>query len=287
MAKSALMRSVAGILAVVCAGRQWHNICIQVVIAGSSFGALVYLVVFALVCSHDIHARFWLGDLPAYALWASALALAPLLLLLAYGAYLTLYRSLQRRARGASSMGGRHIEKQFDYVMTARQVSFVCAWVLLLSLTAVVLGWGVLYMGSVMSDVLSNRCGEEGISEQLDRAHSDLVEFRRGCRSSPEGDDGQPVNLCPGFREAFPPPSPFPTYLKVLEENLECAGFCRRIENRLFFPETANEAVQEDACGARLARVLWKVSLLSGVPSLVVGCLSGLAAWALFRHDEL
>lgn len=285
MARSTLMRNVAGSLAVVCTGRQWHNVCVQVFVACSSFGALVYLVLFALVCAHDIHARFWLGDLPAYALWASALALAPLLLLLGYGAYLTLYRSLQRRARGASSMGGRHMEKQFDYVMTARQVSFVCAWVLLLSLTAVVLGAGVLYTGSIMSEVLSSRCGEEGISEQLDNAHSDLVEFRRECYASPEG-DGKPVNLCPGFREAFPPLSPFPTYLKVLEENLECAGFCKQIEIPLFAPDTAKEATQE-ACGARLARVLWKVSFLSGVPSLVVGCLGGLAAWALFRHDEL
>jgi len=285
MVVSALMRSVASTLAVTFEGKQPRNVCVQVFVALASFGALVCSLVLGLVFWNDIHARFWLGDLPAYALWASALALGPLLYLMGYGACLTFYRGLQRRARGASSMGGVLPEKRLGYSMTVRSVSRVCALAVLFALLAVVLGSAMLYIGSAVSDALMDRCGAEAISYQLERTLSTLVDFRTECYSSPES-DGTPVNLCPGFQEAFPPPSPFVTYLKVLEESLECAGFCTSTQGRLFAPSPAREAVG-DACGPRLARVLWKVTLLSGVPALAVGSLSGLAAWVLCHHDEL
>jgi len=279
------LTNVTTTLAVIFEGKQPHNVCVQVFVAFASFGALVYTVVLGLVFSHDIHARFWLGDLPAYALWASALALSPLLYLLGYGACLTFYRGLQRRARGASSMGGIPPEKRSRYTMTVRSVSRVCVLALFFAFLAVVLGSGMLYLGSIISDALMNRCGAEGISYQLEHTLSSLVDFRAECHSSSES-DGKPVNLCPEFHEAFPSPSPFVTYLKVLEENLECSGFCTTTEGRLFALDPAEEAAG-DACGPRLARVLWRVALLSGAPALAVGCLSGLAAWVLCHHDEL
>jgi len=284
MVGSALM-NVANTLAVIFEGRQPHNVCVQVFVAFASFGALVCSVVLGLVFSHDIHARFWLGDLPAYALWASAMSLGPLLYLLGYGGCLRFYRGLQKRARGASSMGGVLPEKRSGYAMAVRSVSRVCVVALFFAFLAVVLGSGMLYLGSIVSDALMNRCGAEGISYQLEHTLSSLVDFMTKCRSSPEG-DGKPVNFCPGFHEAFPPPSPFVTYLKVLEETLDCTGFCAVTEGRLFALDPAEEAAG-DVCGSRLARVLWKVTLLSGAPALAVGCLSGLAAWVLCHHDEL
>lgn len=250
---------------------------------------MVYFVVFGLIFWHDIHARFWLGGLPAYALWSSALALGPFLYLLGYGSCLAVYRNLQRRARGTNStMGGMPLEKRFGYVMTARTVARVCALVVLLAFIAAGLGSGMLYVGCITWDALMNRCGAEGISYQLEHTHSSLADFRTECYSSPDN-DGKPVSFCPGFREAFPPPSPFVTYLKVLEENLECVGFCTKTGGRMFALGAAREASgDEEACGPRLARVLWKVTLFSGVPALVVGCLSGLLmAWVLSRQDEL
>jgi hypothetical protein len=278
MVGSGLMRNVAESL-------RPRNVCVQVFVAFASFGVLVCSVVLGLVFWHDIHARFWLGELPAYALWASALAVAPLLHLLGYGAALAFYRGLQRRAQGASSMGGAPPEKRFCYAMTARGLSRVCLLVLLFASLAVVLGSGMLYLGSIISDALMNRCGASGISYQLEHALSSLVDFRAECYSSSKS-EGKPVNFCPGFQDTFPPPSPFVTYLKVLEENLECTGFCTKTEGRLFALDPAQGAAG-DACGPRLARVLWKVALLSGAPALAVGFLSGLAAWVLCRHDEL
>lgn len=285
MVISALMRSVAGVLTQVCEGRQWHNICVRYFLACTSVGALVYLLVFALICLHDLHARFWLGSLPAYALAAAAAALGPLLLLLGYGTYLAVYRDLRRRARGASSMGGRYSEKQFDYTLTARQVSSVCLWVLLFSLLSLALGCGVIYVGAIISDSLASSCGVEGISYQLEHTHNNLATFQENCQADSES-AGKPVNLCPGFHEAFPPPSPFVTYLKVLEDNLECAGFCAQVDRPLFALEAEQQALL-DPCAGRLARLVWVVSLLSGLPAVVVGALSGLAAWALSNHDEL
>jgi len=285
MVGSALM-NVVNSLTVIFEGTQPCNVCVQVFVAFASFGALVYSVVLGLVFSHDIHARFWLGNLPAYALWASALALGPLLYLLGYGGCLRLYRGLQRRARAASSMGGILPEKRSGYAMTVRSVSRVCVVALFFAVLAVVLGSGMLYMGSIISDDLMDRCGAEGISYQLEHTLSSLVDFRTECYSSPES-DGKPINFCPGFHEAFPPPSPFVTYLKVLEENLECTGFCTVTEGRLFAPDPPAEEAAGDVCGRRLSRVLWRVTWLSGAPALVVGWLSGLAAWVLCHHPEL
>jgi hypothetical protein len=258
------------------------------VIACSSFSTLVSLVVFGLIFSHDIHARFWLGGLPAYALWSSALALGPLLYLLGYGVCLTSYRtSILHSERRLNSMGGHEAWKRFGYVMTARTVSRVCALIVLLAFIAVVLGSGMIYVGLIIRDALMNRCGAEGISYQLEHTHSSLLDFRTECYSNPEN-DGRPVTFCPGFRDAFPPPSPIVTYLKILEENLECVGFCTKTDGRMFALGAARGASGDgDACGPRLARVLWKVSLLSGVPALVVGCLSGLIACATSHQDEL
>lgn len=262
-----------------------HSVCVQVFAALTSFGALVCSVVLGLVFWHDIHARFWLGELPAYALWASALALAPLLYLLGYGASLAFYRGLQKRAQGTSSMGGAPPEKRLCYAMTVRSLSRVCLLVLLFASLAVALGSGMLYLGSIISDALLNKCGASGISYQLEHALSSLVDFRAECYSSSKS-EGTPVHFCPGFQETFPPPSPYVTYLKVLEENLECTGFCTQTEGRLFALDPVQKAAG-DACGPRLGRVLWQVTLLSGALALAVGSLSGLAAWVLCHHDEL
>jgi hypothetical protein len=277
---------MAGMLTGICEGKYWHNnACMRYFVAFLCFGVLVYLVVFALVCMHDLHARFWLGMLPAHAQWAAVLAFGPLLLLLGYGAYLTLYRDLQRKARVASSVGGRYSERQFDLTVTARQLWMVCAWIVIASIISVVTGAGLLYVGSIISDALQNQCGAEGISLQLDHTLTSLENFRNRCHESPEHSGG-PVNFCPGFQEAFPPPSPFVTYLKVLEENLHCAGFCTKIDSPLFALGEA-ESKSQEACAGRLARLLWTVTLLSGVPAVVVGVLSGLTALLLGSHDEL
>jgi len=286
MAASTMTRGVAGALMLVCEGGQWHNTCARYFVACSLIGALVYLTVFALICMHDLHARFWLGYLPAYVLGAAALAVGPLLFLLGYSMYLSFNRNRQRKARGASSMGGRFNERQADYLtLKAWKVWTMCQCVLAASVLSWVLAGSMLYTGSTISDALLQRCGEQGISKQLDATHSRLAEFSAGCASGPDSED-MPVHLCPGFEEAFPPPSPFVTYLKVLEENLECAGFCSQVESPLFSMNAAEEA-QLEACGARLAGVLWKVSLLAGVPAMVAGGLSFVAAYALINHDEL
>jgi hypothetical protein len=221
-------------------------------------------------------------------LWSSALALGPLLYLLGYGACLTSYRiSVSKSQRKLNAPGGRAAWKRWGYVMAARTVSRVCALVVLLAFIAVALGSGMLYVGLIVRDALTNRCGAEGVAYQLEHTHSSLADFMTECYSNPEN-DGKPVSFCPGFREAFPPPSPFVTYLKVLEENLECVGFCTKTDGRMFTLGAARGAsVDWDACGPRLARVLWKVSLFSGVPALVVGCLGGLMAFVISRQDEL
>eukprot|EP00440_Ansanella_granifera_P038568 gb/GFBE01041847.1/.p1 GENE.gb/GFBE01041847.1/~~gb/GFBE01041847.1/.p1 ORF type:complete len:289 (+),score=56.24 gb/GFBE01041847.1/:1-867(+) len=232
-------------------------------------------------CFHDVHTRFWLGDLPIVCLAVSLSALLPTSFMLIYRALMSSHRkSAQdtKKLQKRSGTGHSFDDKDWSYRMSLQSLRFVFMLICILSSAAAVLGYFVVMSGVEMSGSLTAECGASGNSQAVEAEHAELVEFQ----SSNQCDTGSSLDECSGFDKAFPPPAPFASYLKVLEFEQECGGFCSY--SKPLFNTDSNST---EACARRLGRYLWSVASCVGVPAMVIGSLLAFLSFLFYSYDGL
>lgn len=247
-----------------------------------TLGGSAILTGFALwFCFHNVHVRFWLGDLPVISLAISLAALVPTIGLLIYKSIVVgRRRGTKDRIRQLQAAGSRASvdDKDLSWRMSLRMLRFTFLLICILSLLAVVLGYFAVMSGLEMSGALMLECGSKGNTKAIEAMHSKLVEFKgeHGCNAD------APLDACSGFDEEFPPPAPFVSYLKVLEFEKECGGFCT-YSAPLFNTDEPNT----EACARSLGHFLWLVSCCIGVPALVGGTMLAFLSFLLYNYDGL
>eukprot|EP00931_Biecheleriopsis_adriatica_P016304 TRINITY_DN12057_c0_g1_i2.p1 TRINITY_DN12057_c0_g1~~TRINITY_DN12057_c0_g1_i2.p1 ORF type:complete len:287 (+),score=60.76 TRINITY_DN12057_c0_g1_i2:193-1053(+) len=230
-------------------------------------------------CFRNVHVRFWLGDLPVIALAISLAALVPTSVLLIYKISITTHRNaMKAHSRRQAALGNAVEDKDHSWRLSLRTLRFTFMLICLLSLAAVVLGYFVVMSGMEMSGSLMMECGSKGNTKAIESMHSQLVDFQQKKQCSTKAS----LDSCSGFDEEFPPPAPFASYIKVLEFEQECGGFCKYSAPLFNTGETSNEA-----CARSLGHFLWLVSCCVGVPALVGGTMLAFLSFLLYNYDGL
>lgn len=222
-------------------------------------------------CRHNLHVRFWLQDMPLVTLLVMETTLCLAAFLLVYKAVINASRAIRR--------GGN-----FPCMLSTRTVRFLFLVITLLAFATVVLGALTVRFSDVIAESLGVRCGVSGVSRGLEQMYQQLAIFRARCSSSA----GKVMNVdqCDGFSQAFPPPSPYVRYLKILEGQFGCSGFCRHNSPGLFDSAGTPPGLQV-SCSVSLSQFLWKYSQLLTVPAIALGSFLSLAGAALYSYDEL
>lgn len=260
------------------AGSRFLRVVLSVLYLGVGIG----LLVLANYCGQSVHVLFWLGLLPQLTLLVTLLALAHSFLLLVY---IRLVQYFRHRDAG---------QRQSDRNCEPSPGSLQCVVILgcLLAAAASVLGSIVVARGLVKYKFLHSHCGRRGASHELEETYAHLSEFFKDCKSpsfaqfsGPE--QAKAVTECPGFTAAFPPPAPYAAYLLNLEVEEGCGGFCHDRPQVFVLPPDKDKKQGHERCSAVVARELWKVSLLTGLPGIVLGTGLALASAMLLTYDGL
>lgn len=235
-------------------------------------------------CLLDLHVRFWLGSLPSQALEVLLASMAVAFLLLCYRVWAAALRQYQmeqeRRKREASRSFGHDYGPSSDsrrWRLSARSLRLVFAVQVVLALAAAILGGLTLRLGSQISVSLTSSCGSSGATQEIEYTYQKLWDFRSRCHQQPDS-AGLPTDDCPGFRTEFPAPAPYARYLKVLEAEEGCSGFCHLNVAPLF--SLVGGAARRQACGIRLGLRLFELSQWIGCTAATLGGL--LAITGLF-----
>lgn len=249
--------------------RSCGGVCLRTVVLLGSIGSVIYTISVLTYSAHNVHVRFWLGDLIIVCLSIYLAALLPAFFMLMYKICVNAQRRVilkDPRARG-------HEDPSRCSLKTLRFIFMVMT---LLASLAAVLGYIVVSNGMDVSSSLLLQCGKSGNSEALASKDLALGEFQSAQRCT------RSLDACHGFAEAFPPPAPYVSYLKVLEYELDCAGWCGA--HQPFFNLQAATG-HEEACALRLGRHLWTVSTVAGAPTMAGGALLA-ALGFLFYNSE-
>lgn len=155
----------------------------------------------------------------------------------------------------------------------------------MLAVITSLLGYVLVRFGQETSGVLTSDCGSGGTTHAIERAREDLAVFRKACHRTEDG-HGKAADECPGFELAFPPPAPYVLYLKVLELEERCAGFCHSSQP-LFLPGSDLPRQQRrGGCAVHIGRRIFLVSSLVGVPAVLFGaCLAVLGLTLCFFKE--
>mmetsp|Transcript_3409 Transcript_3409/g.8053 ORF Transcript_3409/g.8053 Transcript_3409/m.8053 type:complete len:286 (+) Transcript_3409:100-957(+) len=253
-----------------CAG-----VCVRSVVLLGTLGSVVYSALDLVYCLHNVHVRFWLGDIIIVCLAVHLAALVPAVVMLTYKICVTSHRrglkELSKTTHGSSST-----QEDYSCRMSAKTLRFIFVLLTLLSSLAAVLGYLVVTNSTNTSAALLAECGDSGNSAALAKRDAMLADFRSssGCQESS-------LDACPGFAKAFPPPAPFASYIKVLEFELDCGGWCSY--HRPFF----NPAASTEACSIHLSRHLWAVATFTGAPVMVSAALLAMVGFLLYSYDGL
>ncbi|CAE7224437.1 mocs2l, partial [Symbiodinium sp. CCMP2456] len=159
---------------------------------------------------HNIHVRFWLGDVVIICIALYLTALLPATIMLAYKIYINAHRRSQKD-HTKSMMGRGGMQDDFSWRISIRTLRFILMIITMLSTIAAVLGYIVVSAGLETSGSLLLECGKSSNGKSLEQMNEKLREFA----SSSQCSDSAPLDQCHGFAKAFPPPSPWATYTKA------------------------------------------------------------------------
>jgi len=212
-------------------------VVLRQVIAVSFLVAGIYNLRLLSLSHRDMQLQIWLGGLPFLTLLTLSGALSILAGIFAYAQYIVIQRKYQntlKRWFGAT----RFHETEFRSPCSLSTLNFLLTSVVVLAMTSLALGVVVMRSTNVLTMALTPRpdggyCGLGGTSKQLEVMHQELRKFHDECLQSP-ANDGKLIQECPGFATAFPEPSPPVSYLRVLEETMQCTGFCHIGQRPLF-----------------------------------------------------
>lgn len=233
---------------------------------------------------HNLHVQFWLGGIPQLTLALAIVALVFGWMLSIHLRLLVFIRDKQHKER--MKTGKDH---KMRWCSSARLLRTALAFIMIPSLVAVVLGCKTVLAGYRVNTALMKHCGDAGTSHQLQETQQKLQAYYTACRKTDAAMRAKPVNQCPGFDTAFPPPVPFVRYIEAMERDLECTGICKFTAQPLFsVASDLNSRPQiRQRCAAQLAELVQYSSLLAGIPCIIVGGVVCLIAFALFCFDEL
>lgn len=254
-----------------CAG-----VCMRSLVFLGTLGSVIYAGSVLLYCAHNVHVRFWMGDLIIVSLSIYLAALVPATLMLIYKICLT---SHQRHAKDLQRALGRSaVQEEFSCRCSAKTLRFILLVMTFLAALAAIMAYCVVSSGMNVSSTLMLQCGKVGISQALAQKDAALLEFRSGCT------EGRALDICQGFTQAFPPPAPYVSYIKVMEYELDCAGWCDY--HKPFFNMDAAQ-FHDESCALRLGHHLWTISTIAGAPVLAGASLLAAVGFVFYGYDGL
>eukprot|EP00913_Durusdinium_trenchii_P012594 g11827.t1 len=285
--------------------RSCGGVCLRTVVLLGSIGSVIYTISVLTYSAHNVH------DLIIVCLSIYLAALLPAFFMLMYKICVNAQRRVilkDPRARG-------HEDPSRCSLKTLRFIFMVMT---LLASLAAVLGYIVAPLASVFfvawdgaAILFAGRGACCGNSEALASKDLALGEFQSAQRCT------RSLDACHGFAEAFPPPAPYVSYLKVLEYELDwpigvwkgkvhkgrsvmfidfsycmngwrdpqdCAGWCGA--HQPFFNLQAATG-HEEACALRLGRHLWTVSTVAGAPTMAGGALLAALGFLFYNFEAL
>jgi len=235
---------------------------------------------------HDVHIRFWLGDLPIVSMAVTLSTLAITSFMLIYKSMVNSQRGRQNAQRASSKSsgggGGSLIEAESKIRFSLRTLRLILIMITILSVVSATLGFLVVKSGLEMSSSLTSNCGMEGNSLSITKVEHSLQAFYKVCQQD-TANKGKEVDECPGFAEEFPAPAPYPSYLKIMEYENKCSGFCAHGTTIFNLEQPKVEGV----CGKILGVYLWSISYAVGVPSIFAGMALAIMSLLLLSYEGL
>mmetsp|Transcript_62856 Transcript_62856/g.99654 ORF Transcript_62856/g.99654 Transcript_62856/m.99654 type:complete len:286 (+) Transcript_62856:143-1000(+) len=239
-------------------------------------GSVVYSASLLTYCAHNVHVRFWMGDLVIVSLSIYLAALVPASIMLICKICITAHRRNAKELHKA--LGGRSaVQEESSCRCSVKTLRFALLVMTLLATLAAVLAYCVVSSGMNVSSSLMLQCGKAGNSQALAQKDGELENFR----TSSSCPDGRSLDICQGFQEAFPPPAPFVSYTKVMEYELDCSGWCKS------HPPFFNMDATQEACALRLGHHLWTVATVAGAPVLAGAALLASLGFVFYSYEGL
>lgn len=231
------------------------------------------------LCRRDVHSCFWLGLLPVGSLSVTLLSLVLSSSLLVYKVLLSEWRRQQHEMRRVS---GRSEQQQESFCrLSTGMLRSILLLIVAAATAATGMGLTTLRLSHDLCRTLLDSCGVSGTSQHLQNVAGRLTDLRQRCSVSREGDQDMPLHRCEGFTEDFPSPQPYASYIKALEEEFSCSGFCYPLSDAPLWTSSTK------ACATPLAKRLWETAVAAGVSSAVVGSFIVIFGIALYNYDEL
>lgn len=230
------------------------------------------------LCYLNVHVRFWLGDLPIVCLACCTTALALQSFVLLYQILLSSYR---RHYQEEKKKLLNSLDKDFSLRLSPRTLRMLFVIIIATSLAAAILGYFVVVSGHEMSVSLVKECGKSGNTKSIQNMHKRLEDFGQSHKCGA----GKSLDTCNGYSKAFPAPAPFASYLKVLEIEKDCGGFCSY--KAPLFNVSPDKSVKQEACAKKLGRRLLSITFVIGVPAMAGGALFSTLGCLLLSYDGL
>lgn len=239
----------------------------------------------AWLCFHNLHLRFWLGVYMHATLATLAVALGLSFFAMGYKAWLTAYRLWQRELRKRNQGRCEFQNQEAPLVLSLRSLRCVFLLVALSAAGSIGLGCAAFYKSHVVFDSLKHRCGHGGTMQALEATYQDLRAFEEKCHKLPENKH-KGTHECPGYAEAFPAPAAFAGYIRLLEWESGCMGFCHHAR-RALFAVSKKEVPFPDGCAAYLGDYIWRASLAVSSLAVALGSCLLFLGLALLSLEEL
>lgn len=256
----------------------YRGMCLRTTLFFALFGTMLAAGSGLSLCYLNVHVRFWLGDLPIVCLAPCTAALALLSLALLYQIFLSSHR---RHHQEEKKRILNSLDKDFSMRLSPRTLRILIVIIIAMSLAAAVLGYFVVVSGHEMSVSLVKDCGKSGNTQSIQNMRKRLEDFEQSHKCSA----GKSLDTCSGYSKAFPAPAPFASYLKVLEIEKDCGGFCSY--KAPLFNVSPDKSVKQEACAKKLGRRLLSITFVIGVPAMAGGALFSTLGCLLFSYDGL
>eukprot|EP00930_Biecheleria_cincta_P082430 TRINITY_DN72165_c0_g1_i1.p1 TRINITY_DN72165_c0_g1~~TRINITY_DN72165_c0_g1_i1.p1 ORF type:complete len:283 (+),score=45.94 TRINITY_DN72165_c0_g1_i1:156-1004(+) len=254
-----------------------RGICLRTTLFLSLVGATAAAGSGLLLCYLNVHIRFWLGDLPIVCLAPCTAALALLSFVLLYQIFLYSHRRAQQEKKWIVNL----VDKDFSMRLSRHTLRLLFVTIVATSLAAAVLGYFVVVSGHEMSVSLMKECGKSGNTKSIQNMHQRLEDFAQSHKCSAS----KSLDSCNGYSKVFPSPAPFASYLKVLELEKDCGGFCSY--KAPLFNVSPDKSVKQEACAKKMGRRLLSITYVIGVPAMVGGVLFSMLGCLLLCYDGI
>jgi len=256
-----------------------RGICLRSTLLLSMVGATVAAGFGLWLCFLNVHVRFWLGDLPIMCLVPCSVAVALLSFVLLYQIYLSSHRRMQQEEKAKIMM--HLVDKDFSMRLSRHTLRLLFVIIVASCSASAVLGYFVAVSGHEVFVSLTKECGKSGNTKSIQNMHKKLEDFRQSHKCSAD----KSLDTCKGYSKVFVSPAPFASYLKVLELEKDCGGFCSY--EAPLFNVSPDSSVKQEACAKKIGRRLLSITYVIGVPAMVGGVLFGMLGCLLYSYDGL